>query len=170
MSLAPLTSELLDAPRLRHGFFTRAGGVDRYFGGAHFPKDWTAEDWGGFDTIMAESIQEWILGGCKMAPVALSDGGKIKQFEQTHGKVALGMMEECFDKWANTAGGITSNDVMKYDYTKYYTDFDIEHRITKKRINDALEDWAKMKGYVFIKDHVYTAAGESKRGIKLSKK
>ena len=27
MSLAPLTSELLDAPRLRHGFFTRAGGV-----------------------------------------------------------------------------------------------------------------------------------------------
>jgi hypothetical protein len=105
-----------------------------------------------------------------MAPVALSDGGKIKQFEQTHGKVALGMMEECFEKWANTAGGITSNDVMKYDYTKYYTDFDIEHRITKKRINDALEDWAKMKGYVFIKDHVYTAAGESKRGIKLSKR
>ena len=37
-------------------YFSKCGGVDIHFN-AHFPKDWNAEDWAGFDNIMASSIQ-----------------------------------------------------------------------------------------------------------------
>lgn len=157
-------------------FFTKAGGVDKYFGGAHFPNDWTREDWGGFDTIICESIMTWMAGNCKLSPIALSGGGQVKQFEQTHGKIATQMMEECFSLILSEANlahkvGVVSMDKLREIISGFYNENDIAmaHRISKKRIKDALADWTKMQGYQFDRDVVFSDFGMSKRGVKIWK-
>ena len=100
-------------------FFTDAGGIDVHFG-VHFPNEWASDDWAGFDTFMADCIQQWLLGNRKIGSSILSESGWAKQFEQTWGQVISHFIAANFDSWV--LDGKVSNDKFKGQLEAYYRD------------------------------------------------
>ena len=126
-------------------YFTRAGGIDKHFG-CHFPNGWTEQDWNGFDTLIAESIMLWIRGGLKLSSTILSQGGKEKQFEQTYGRVIVGLLDANLENWK--AQGEVPTATLRNDIKNYYIEnmIGVAYQPSMQKINKALAE--KVQGYI----------------------
>ena len=139
-------------------FFTVAGGIDVHYN-CHFPKGWDEQDWGGFDTFIAESIQFYIANKLKVPTADLSEGGWLKQFEQTYGPNIHQLIEEHWENWV--ALGDVPNDDFKNTIAKFYDDNSIPkpYQPSSMKINRALEDWGKKRGVLVVCNNVKKVNG-----------
>ncbi len=134
-------------------FFTRAGGVDTYFGGLHFPNDWNHNDWAGYDNFIIQSIRQWLSGGCKLKPKELSETGRQKQIEFTYGQVIYGFIETYWTEWLEKEF-ISSAD-FKIQLDTYYNENSItlNYRPSVKKIHKAIKEYADQYKVKFVPDH-----------------
>jgi hypothetical protein len=132
-------------------FFTRAGGIDVHYG-VHFPNGWNEEDWGGFDTFMANSIQLWISGGLKLHTPSLTEGGWVKQFEQTWGALLTEFIKENIQEWV--AVEWIENTQFRNQMDEFYRENNTptNFRAGIKRINQAIGSWCKHAGIEYLGD------------------
>jgi hypothetical protein len=143
-------------------FFTLNGGIDNYFGGM-FPTIWEEKDWIGYDNLILLCIQNWIKGGLKLKPMTLSDGGKIKQFEQTFGKIMSGYIKENYENWLSI--GTIENDEFKKMYDNYCNENNFPHNMRGNmiKLNKAIDEWSDLIGFIFIKDKLIKENGINRR-------
>lgn len=129
-------------------FFTKSGGVDVHFG-CHFPKGWTLEDWTGYDNMIAVCIQSWLAGNMKLFPVALTEGGWIKQFEQTFGHVTASIIEEYQQAWWEQEW--VKSEEFKNTVNAWCNENNTpqNYRPSIQKINEALTEWARHKNLQF---------------------
>ena len=125
-------------------FFTNCGGLDVHFG-CHFPKGWTKDDWAGFDNFIAASIQKWLQSGKKLTAPTLTEGGWLKQFEQTYGSIIFNFIEQNFNHWCERVE--ISNDTFKSYLEAYYAENNTpkQYQPSTQRINAAIRDYANKK-------------------------
>jgi hypothetical protein len=132
-------------------FFTKSGGVDRYYG-KMFPNDWSGEDWAGYDTLIAESVQLWLRSGLKLTQQELTEGGWIKQFDQTYGLLTREFFQENWAWW--TRDKFISNDRFKDAYEAFCNTSNIQHhwRLSAIKMNQALTAWSEHNAVIYTKD------------------
>ena len=125
-------------------FFTIVGGLDVHFN-CHFPKGWSIEDWAGFDNFIAESVQEWLKCGKKLKAPELTQGGWLKQFEQTFGSIIYNFLESNFNHWCERVE--ISNDTFKSYLESYYLENNTpkQYQPSTQRINAAIKEYAAKK-------------------------
>jgi len=130
-------------------FFTRSGGVDAYYKGCHFPNDWTAEDWGGYDTFMALAAQAWLKAERKLSSPILTSGGWQKQFEQTYGSNITEFITENYSDWMES--GWVSNEDFKKQLFTYYDENNVpkSYQPGAKKIYDAIAAYCDHHGAKF---------------------
>lgn len=130
-------------------FFTKAGGVDVHFG-AHFPNDWTTEDWAGYDTFLAQCVQEWLFANLKLKPQPLSEGGWLKQFDQEYGQLTREFIEQHWEEY------LKDKSIGNAAFNKLYQDFLIDNgaslnfKLTSLKMNKALKEWCASIEYELI--------------------
>lgn len=130
-------------------FFTKSGGIDVYYGGK-FPDIWNEVDWTGYDNLIITSIQKWISCGLKIEPFGLSEGGFIKQFEQSHKQYALDFIETYFKNWVELVK--IPNSIFQKQWEEFLNDSEMSFKLPSKKINQAISDYCKAKGYDFVND------------------
>lgn len=130
-------------------FFTRCGGIDVHYG-IHFPRAWTIEDWGSFDTYIAECIQCWLQAVRKLSATALTETGWEKQFRHTYGNNAIDFIELMWPEWITCS--FISNQLWKEQLDNFYreNDIPIKFHIASKRLYEAVTIFSDKKGYVFM--------------------
>jgi len=128
-------------------FFTHAGGVDTHYG-CMFPQGWTEHDWQSFDYFISQSIQKWLQSGCKLESKELSDTGWEKLFNQTYKSIAP-FIESNFERWISE--GYISIADFKNKLNDYYIEnsIQISRQTTSHKINQAILEYSKRKGYKF---------------------
>lgn len=133
-------------------FFTKVGGVDVFYNGKHFTDDWAVEDWGGYDTTMAISVQTWLACKRKLPTPVLTQGGWYKQFEHSYGRIVNGIIHENIEDWC--VSGFVSNDVFKQDCQRYYDENNViqKYRPSSFSFNEALEEWCRKFNIKYDKD------------------
>lgn len=121
-------------------FFTNAGGIDKHYG-CLFPKGWSEEDYNGYDTFIARCILKWLKSGLTISRLTLSDGGWIKQFEQTYGPIILSLVQEYWDKWVEM-GKITNED-FNQNCESFYKEntINIKYHPSSNKINKAIIEY-----------------------------
>jgi hypothetical protein len=128
-------------------FFTLNGGVDNVYG-KMFPDDWSEFDWSGFDNIILHSIKLY-LNHPKIDTPELSEGGWLKQFDQSYGSLTRQFIEENIDIWQK------SKFVPADKFNDAYNHFCVENQINQrfklssKLMNKALEDYCVNKEIKF---------------------
>lgn len=135
-------------------FFTRAGGIDVHYG-KHFPNDWSIEDYAGFDTYIAESIQEWLKDGRKLGNYQLSDAGKLKQWQHTYGQISTDFITSNMERFISME--YISNEDFASDWLKYLNEnnVSISYRPSMRRLNAALKDYCELMDIVYEYDLAY---------------
>jgi hypothetical protein len=142
-------------------FFTKMNGVDTFFGvffpDGHNHTGFNEKDWGGYDWLIVESIQEWLRNDLKLYADELSETGWTKQFKQTNLDATVGIIEQYFDKWV--AQGLVSTEEFKADLEMYYSENNMpQHfRPSPTRLNEAITDYAKYNDIFYLKDHIHNA-------------
>ena len=144
-------------------FFTKCGGVDVHFG-CHFPKGWTGDDWAGFDNYIASCIQKWLAAGMKLFPIALTEGGWQKQFEQTWGHICNELIEEYHENWWMSE--FVKNDDFRQQIDNWCRENNtpMTYRPSMQKLNGAIQEWAKHHNKQFIPNHSKKEMGISVRG------
>jgi len=132
-------------------FFTKTKGIDVHFG-VHFPKGWEENDWWGFDTLMAHSIQKWLQAGRKIGEAPLSKSGWTKQFQQTYGQVIHNFIKENLTDWIDKKE--IKNSEFKTMLERYYSENEIPkmYQPSMIKINEAIKDYCQQTGVKFQKD------------------
>lgn len=122
-------------------YFTVNGGVDAVFD-KHFTDDWTKEDWNGYDTFIAKSVQEWLKSNRKLQTQDLSATGWEKQFRQTHKQTVWELIQEYWLSWLKRKD--VPNDLFKSQLKDYYSQEGIHDRFqpSMKNIHRAIQDYA----------------------------
>ena len=128
-------------------FFTKAGGIDVYFG-KHFPTGWSREDWANYDTVIAGSIQQWLSSNRKLTPTILTETGWSKQFEYTYKANITEFIIDNFDVWRSNIN-TPSKDVQDA-LNAFYNAKDVAktHRATPQRVSQAIKEYARHKGLI----------------------
>lgn len=122
-------------------FFTKAGGVDVYFG-CHFPQGWTETDWNNFDTIIIASIETWLKSNRKIQSAELTETGWEKQFEHTHGLNLTTFIRENFDAWVQSIE-IASKTLQGQLNTFYIENsIDKKYQYSSQRVASAIKEWS----------------------------
>ena len=131
-------------------FFTLAGGLDVHFG-VHFPNGWSLDDYAGFDTFIATSIQKWMQSGNKLHAGELTDTGWQKQWEQTYGNAAPFILEY-WDEWI--IDGFVTNETFKRNMEAHYNDNNIQKHFwpSSTKLNAAIIAYSEKNGMHFKKD------------------
>lgn len=144
-------------------FFTRIGGLDVHFG-VHFPKQWSTEDYNGFDTFIAKCISMWIAGGLKLVAPPLTHSGWIKQFRQTHGEMATGVIEHIWAKFSENE--FTAGEDFRNMVNDYYIENGIRDafRVTPKKLNDAIDVYADKHGFKHYRNETKRVVGGTEKG------
>lgn len=139
-------------------YFTITGGVDVFFG-VHFPNGWNVQDWAGYDTTIALSIQVWLQGNRKIQNAVLSNSGWMKQFEQTYGPAIYHFIKENFNEWV-TAQWIT-NEYFKKELDHFYIENSTpnQYKPATAKINAGLKDWCQHHGIQFLQDFLKSMQG-----------
>jgi len=135
-------------------FFTKCGGIDIHFG-VHFPNEWNADDWAGFDTLMASAIQIWLKGNRKIGAASLSESGWAKQFEQTWGQVIYHFIKENIDQWIENK--YIGNKRFKEQLELYFNENNIPttYRPSMIKINGGIKDWCAHYEIMYSSDEVH---------------
>jgi len=139
-------------------FFTKQGGIDVYFG-CHFPKGWGSEDWAGFDTLIIESIQEWLASGRKLKNQELTNTGWTKQFEYTYGATTCGIIMDNIESWCMS--GFVRADEVSDAINKYCLENNVSkiYTPTKQKVNAAVEFYCEKHNIRFEKGKVRKIPG-----------
>ena len=132
-------------------FFTDKGGIDVHFG-VHFPNEWSTDDWAGFDTFMADCIQQWLLGNRKIGTSILSESGWAKQFEQTWGQVISHFIAANIESWLTDSW--VSNDRFKGQLEAYYRENNTPptYQPSSVKINKAIIEYCRYKKFQYSYD------------------
>lgn len=127
-------------------FFTKAGGIDVYFG-KHFPSGWSREDWANYDTVIAGSIQQWLSAGRKLSPTQLTEGGWSKQFEYTYKSNITEFIIDFFPVWVKSI--TTPSSHIQAALNDFYNARDVAkgHRSAPQKVSQAIKEYAKHYGY-----------------------
>jgi hypothetical protein len=134
-------------------FFTRDRGVDVHYG-KHFPLDWSAEDYAGYDTFICQCIQLWIKNGLKLKNTQLSTTGWEKQFIFTYGQTTYDFINENWQQWLKDK--FISNET----FNKQLDDFIRENNVNQKykptstKLNNALREFGIKNKFGFEKNYV----------------
>jgi hypothetical protein len=128
-------------------FFTQAGGVDVHYG-CMFPQGWAEKDWIGYDYLIAECIQQWLIGGCKLPIPTMSEGGWEKMFFQNYRSVAQFIVDN-FDRWT-VAKHVSISDFNR-DIQDYYAENNVakQYQLSSQKVNQAIAEYAKRMGWSF---------------------
>lgn len=150
-------------------FFTKAGGVDVYYEGAHFPQDWDDEDWAGFDTTMALAVQSWLATKRKLPIPKLTTSGWQKQFEHNYGRIISGIILENWAEW--TAAVFVSNEEFKRNCDAYYYENNTQQKYKPSAyaFNEALDQYCIKMGYTYKKDAIDRIQNAQVRGKEFAK-
>lgn len=138
--------------RIRHveftPFYTINGGVDEVHG-KMFPRDFTTEDWSGFDNFIAECIKLSLESNLKIEKTDLSDIGWAKQFNNTYGELTYQFITDNIEDWINQ--GFISNKNFNEIYNSFSIEFDIpqKFKLSSRRMNDAISEFCKKKNHKF---------------------
>src|SRR5690606_21188352 len=118
------------------------GGVDQVHG-KMFPRDFSAEDWHGFDHFIAECIQEAYKSNLKIEKTDLSDIGWTKQFQNNYGEATYQFISDNIENWNNI--GFVSNKIFNEQYQEFSNDLDIpaKYRLSAQRMNSAISEFCK---------------------------
>jgi Bifunctional DNA primase/polymerase, N-terminal len=132
-------------------FFTKAGGIDVYYG-KHFHNEWSEADFAGFDNYIAECIQIYLKSGRKIANNNMTNSGKQKQWEQTYGVYTCGFIMEYIDSWLKMQK--VTNNTFKTHYDAYILENNISknYQPTMGKINNALSAYAENNNLIFKKE------------------
>jgi hypothetical protein len=135
-------------------FFTKCGGVDVHFG-CHFPNGWTAEDWIGFDNLVATSIKLWLSGRMKLSNQSLSETGWLKQFDQSYMPITRQFIEENWDGWIAAESSFVSNNDFNAAYEMFLKENNVgkQFSLSSTKMNKALSDWCEKNKY-FMRHNV----------------
>lgn len=131
-------------------FFTKAGGLDVHYN-AHFPNGWTEDDYAGFDTLIATSVQEWLKAGRKLRATELTHTGWLKQWEQTYSS-ATGFILSNWDKWVED--GYITNEDFKSRMESYFNENNVAKMYwpSPSKLNAAIAAYSEKHGILFMKD------------------
>lgn len=134
-------------------YFTKTGGVKKITG-KHFPKDWSEQDWNGYDTFTAKCIQKWLQSGRELCADSLSDTGWEKQFMLAFGQTIYDIIQEYWQQWLHME--FVSNEDFKNHAEKFYNENNISqhYRPTMIKINKAISEYAQKNGVYFNKEAV----------------
>lgn len=134
-------------------FFTKCGGVDIHFE-AMFPTDWNEKDWIGYDNIILECVQTWLIGGRKIEKEELTKSGWMKQFDQSFGINTREFIDQNFDHWSEQE--IVPSGEFVESYKKYCVENSIafKFQVSMIKLNNACLEWAKSKGYDYDPSYV----------------
>lgn len=126
-------------------FFTKSGGVDAHYK-KHFTRDWTSEDWWGYDSLIIESVQSWLKSGKKLSNTELTKTGWEKQFIHSFGRVACDLVYEFINGWIEM--GQVDISQINAQITTYFNENNIGMKYQPSRIktNKAIEYWCKHNG------------------------
>lgn len=135
-------------------FFTTAGGVDVHFAGIHFPKGWSIDDYSGYDTFIAEAIQEWLIGGRKLKPATLSEGGWQKRFEHTWGVVIKSFIDSHFNTWTSHDKFFLSNEDFKSQWDEHISESGVGRNYIPStiKLNKAIKEYANYHEWDLLTD------------------
>lgn len=138
-------------------FFTKAGGVDAHYGGKLFPNDWTEDDWQGYYHYMVNCIKDY-LNAPKLVSSEVSEGGWIKNFNLTHGKLTHEFIKENINSW------LKKGNIEISEFNKVYSEFCVDNGIQLKyqkssaNMNAALEAFCEKHKIKFNKARVIKKA------------
>src|SRR5690606_35391983 len=138
--------------RIRHveftPYYTIHGGVDQVHG-KMFPRDFTAEDWHGYDHFICHCIQEAYKANLKIEKTDLSDIGWVKQFQNSYGEATHQFIIDNIEQWQQQ--GFVSNKQFNEQYQSFGNDLDIpaKYRLSSQRMNAAILDYCKKKNINF---------------------
>lgn len=121
-------------------FFTKAGGVNAYFG-AMFPADFTANDWLGYDNIIAMSIQAFLAAGSRLKSAPLTESGWGKQFDQVYGSLTRQFISQNMDNWQALC--IVKNELFTHQYFEFCKENGIgaKFQLSSQLMNKAIEEY-----------------------------
>jgi hypothetical protein len=134
-------------------FFTKEGGINKYFG-ANFPDCWNEEDWIGYDNLIIQSVQQWLFSNLDIQPKGLSEGGIQKQFELMYGEITRQFFQQMWPIWSTLQDYFISNTSFKDQYDAFFKENELndKYKISPQRMNKALNDWSKDNGYDYVPD------------------
>jgi len=136
-------------------FYTKAGGIDEHHK-KHFPEDWTADDWHGYDSVIASSIQVYLQNNCKINKPTITEGGWMKRFRQTYGPTIADILHVYFKGWVEK--GAVSKDDFNKDLNEYYSDNGVQkkYEVSSMKMNKALAEFCSHHDIKFNKDHQWS--------------
>lgn len=156
--------------RIRHveftPYYTIHGGVDAVHG-KMFPRDFTAEDWRGYDHFIADCISEAYKHNLKIEKTDLSEEGWIKQFRNSYGEATHQFITDNMDMWLQN--GFVSNKQFNDQYREFSEEFDIpqKFRLSSRRMNEAIKDFCDKNKVFFDPNFRDTINGMRIRGKKI---
>jgi hypothetical protein len=135
------------------GFFTRKCGINKRYG-KHFPNDWVAEDYAGYDTFICQCVQAWLQGGLTLTDMELSATGWEKQFIVMYGQTVHDFIKENWTDWIGRK--FVANQIFNQQLIDFMRENNISERYkpTSQKINKALKEWCVKNNYGFEKDVV----------------
>lgn len=129
-------------------FYTLSGGVDVTHG-KMFPGDFDANDWAGFDHLIAECIQMLLKAGGKLRAGELTKSGWEKKFKNQYGEMTFEFIEDNISFWVKK--GYATAKEFSERYIQFCIDNDINHKFKagNKLMNMALKDYCDHHEYYF---------------------
>lgn len=144
-------------------FFTKMGGVDRYFN-KMFPHDWKPADWLQYDNFIMRAIQTYLQGHGKLEPNPLTEDGWLKQFDQLHMVLTREFIQQHMESWLRL--GFVSSDEFKTQYGRFCSENNIDrkYQLSSMRMTQALEDWCSHYKIAYTNNHVKRLLLSTERG------
>lgn len=134
-------------------FFTRSGGVRKYYGKMFPDKEnqttWDAKEWHAYDNIVVAAIQMYLKKG-ELSNPGLTAGGQHKQFDQSYGQLTREFLEENMPEWLRV-GFVFISD-FNHRYLTYCEDQNIpkNYRLGAKYMNEAIRVYCEHEGYTYL--------------------
>lgn len=128
-------------------FFTKSGGIDTHFG-MHFPRGWDEDQWACYDNYIIHCIQSY-LKEPKLKNNSLSEGGWLKQFDQTYGVLTRQFIDENFENWCNAGFIVIENFNIAYDNFCKENNINPKFQLASQRMNMGLNEYSINHGYEF---------------------
>lgn len=152
-------------------FFTKSNGVRVHYG-AHFPTEWTADDWAGYNHTMIRGIQAWLDTRLILEAPSLTAGGWRKQFEQAFGYSTADFIYENFDSWVESIDKFVGNPEFKSQMDAYFSDKGVSkiYHPSIHKVNKAVEEYAHRMGWDVDTNYASRANGILTKGKKFSKR
>src|SRR5690606_32850266 len=128
-------------------YFKREGGVDEVYNKL-FPADFDDEDWATFDNYILLSIKKF-LASPKLKHPELTDTGWVKQFRQTYSRHIYDFISANIERFVNL--GFVDSDFFTATYDNYCAaeGVGVKYRVSRQRMNDALQDYCDKHGIAF---------------------